>query len=199
MVDGETRLIITQRGDMNLIFCGTPQFAVPTLEAVLRAGHDVELVVTQPDRPSGRGMQLVASSRKAAALTHNLPVIQPEKIKNNQEFREQLETNQPRRDHRCCLWPHHSTLDARSSSLGNINLHASLLPQYRGAAPIQWAVATGETVTGATTMRIDDGLDTGDMLLQDESAHHRRSDVGRSFPAAGRGGRATHGGDALAA
>ncbi len=153
---------------MRLVFCGTPQFAVPTLKALLHAGHDIQLVVTQPDRPSGRGMQLVAPPVKQAALGAGFPVIQPEKIKNNQEFREKLEAIQPQAiivvayGRIIPKWmldlPHY----------GNLNLHASLLPKYRGAAPIQWAVANGESVTGATTMRIDEGLDTGDMLLQRE-------------------------------
>jgi methionyl-tRNA formyltransferase len=153
---------------MRLVFCGTPQFAVPTLKALLHAGHDIQLVVTQPDRPSGRGMNLVAPPAKQAALDAGLPVIQPEKIKNNQEFREKLEAIQPQAiivvayGRIIPKWmldlPHY----------GNLNLHASLLPKYRGAAPIQWAVANGEPVTGVTTMRIDEGLDTGDILLQRE-------------------------------
>jgi methionyl-tRNA formyltransferase len=150
---------------MRLVFCGTPQFAVPTLEAVLAAGHDVALVVTQPDRAAGRGMELQASPVKRIALARNIPVTQPEKIKNNGELRSQLERIAPTAilvvayGRIIPQWmldlPHH----------GNINLHGSLLPKYRGAAPIQWAVAEGETVTGVTTMRLDAGLDTGDMLL----------------------------------
>jgi methionyl-tRNA formyltransferase len=125
-------------------------------------------VVTQPDRPKGRGMELALSPVKQKALELGLEITQPEKIKNNAEFRAQLEALAPD----CIVvvgygriiprWmldlPHH----------GNINLHASLLPKYRGAAPIQWAIARGETVTGNTTMRIDEGLDTGDILLQRE-------------------------------
>ena len=151
---------------MKLVFCGTPQFAVPTLEAVLRAGHDIELVVTQPDRPQGRGLALAPPPVKQLALAHNLPVVQPEKIKNNAEFREQLESIHPD----AILVVAYGRIIPRwmldLPPLGNINLHGSLLPKYRGAAPIQWAIASGETVTGATTMRIDDGLDTGDMLLK---------------------------------
>ena len=155
---------------MKLVFCGTPAFAVPTLEALLQAGHDVALVVTQPDRPSGRGMQVVAPPVKQTALAAGLPVVQPEKIKNNLEFRAQLEAIAP---DAIIVVAYGRIIPKWMLDLpryGNLNLHASLLPKYRGAAPIQWAVAMGETVTGATTMRIDEGLDTGDMLLQDEMA-----------------------------
>jgi methionyl-tRNA formyltransferase len=155
---------------MRLVFCGTPQFAVPTLKTLLRAGHDVQLVVTQPDRPSGRGMQLVAPPVKQAALEAGLPVVQPEKIKNNTEFRAQLEAIQPEA---IIVVAYGRIIPKWMLDLpryGNLNLHASLLPRYRGAAPIQWAIANGEGTTGATTMRIDEGLDTGDMLLQRELA-----------------------------
>jgi len=153
---------------LNLVFCGTPQFAVPTLEKLVAAGHRVHLVVTQPDRPKGRGLELVASPVKQSAQKLDLPITQPDKIKTNDEFRARLAAIKP--DAIVVVgygriipqWmldlPH----------LGNINLHASLLPKYRGAAPIQWAIANGETVTGVTTMRIDPGLDTGDILLQRE-------------------------------
>jgi methionyl-tRNA formyltransferase len=153
---------------MRLVFCGTPQFAVPTLKALLHAGHDIQLVVTQPDRASGRGMQLVAPPVKQAALDAGLPIVQPEKIKNNQEFRAQLEAIKAEA---IIVVAYGRIIPKWMIDLpqyGNLNLHASLLPQYRGAAPIQWAVANGEPVTGATTMRIDEGLDTGDMLLQRE-------------------------------
>src|SRR5450631_537679 len=155
---------------MKLIFCGTPQFAVPTLEAVLDAGHNVELVVTQPDRPQGRGLALAAPPVKQIAIAHNLPVAQPEKLKTNAKFRESLEGIRPD----AILVVAYGRIIPRwmldLPPLGNINLHGSLLPKYRGAAPIQWAIANGETVTGVTTMRIDEGLDTGDILLQRELA-----------------------------
>ena len=153
---------------MNLVFCGTPQFAVPTLEKLANAGFKIRRVLTQPDRPKGRGLELVASPVKQTAERLGLPVQQPEKIKTNQALRTQLET---------------LALDAivvvgygriipvwmlEIPKYGNLNLHASLLPKYRGAAPIQWAVAHGEKTTGVTTMRIDEGLDTGDILLQQE-------------------------------
>lgn len=151
-----------------LLFCGTPRFAVPTLEKLVASGYRVHLVVTQPDRPKGRGLELVASPVKQSALALGLPITQPEKIKTNQEFQAQLSSIRP--DAIIVVgygriipqW----MLDL--PPLGNLNLHASLLPKYRGAAPIQWAIANGETVTGNTTMRIDAGLDTGDILLQQE-------------------------------
>lgn len=151
-----------------LVFCGTPAFAVPTLEKLIEAGFPVRLVVTQPDRPKGRGMQLTPSPVKRKALHSGLPISQPEKIKSNEEFRAQLSAVKP--DAIIVVgygriipsW----MLDL--PPLGNLNLHASLLPKYRGAAPIQWAIARGESVTGVTTMRIDAGLDTGDILLQKE-------------------------------
>jgi methionyl-tRNA formyltransferase len=153
---------------LDLVFCGTPRFAVPTLEKLVEAGHRVHLVVTQPDRPKGRGLELVASPAKQAALKLNVPITQPERIKANDEFRAQLAAINPDAiivvGYGRIIPPWMLDLPP----LGNINLHASLLPKYRGAAPIQWAIANGETVTGNTTMRIDAGLDTGDILLQQE-------------------------------
>ena len=153
---------------LNLVFCGTPRFAVPTLERLSETGFNIQFVVTQPDRPKGRGLEVVASPVKQSALQLQLPILQPESIKNNAEFRDQLTAIHP--DAIIVVgygriipqW----MLDL--APLGNINLHASLLPKYRGAAPIQWAIARGETTTGVTTMRIDPGLDTGDVLLQEE-------------------------------
>src|SRR5580704_4632540 len=153
---------------LNLVFCGTPRFAVPTLEKLAQSGCNIALVVTQPDRPKGRGLELAPSPVKQSALQLGLSVTQPDKIKTNDEFRAQLTALK---------------LDAivivgygriipqwmlDLPPLGNINLHASLLPKYRGAAPIQWAIAKGETITGVTTMRLDAGLDTGDILLHRE-------------------------------
>ncbi len=153
---------------MKLIFCGTPEFAVPSLQRLAAAGFDLQLVVTQPDRPQGRGMELAAPPVKLAAQKLGLPVVQPEKIKKNQEFQDQL--NQLRPD--AIIVVGYGRIVPPWMLLlppyGNINVHASLLPKYRGAAPIQWAIAQGETVTGVTTMRIDEGLDTGDILLQKE-------------------------------
>ncbi len=153
---------------LKLVFCGTPAFAVPTLERLVEAGFAVSLVVTQPDRPKGRGMELALSPVKQAALQLGLQVSQPDKIKNNQEFREQLAALAPD----AIIVVGYGRIIPQwmidLPRLGNLNLHGSLLPSYRGAAPIQWAIARGETVTGVTTMRIDAGLDTGDILLQKE-------------------------------
>ncbi|MGH9587843.1 MAG: methionyl-tRNA formyltransferase [Acidobacteriaceae bacterium] len=151
---------------MRLVFCGTPSFAVPTLKAVLRAGHEVALVVTQPDRPVGRGQTLAAPPVKEAALEAGLPVVQPEKIKKNVEFQERLEAIAP---HAILVVAYGRIIPKWMLDLprhGNLNLHGSLLPKYRGAAPIQWAVANGEPETGVTTMRLDQGLDTGAILMQ---------------------------------
>jgi len=151
-----------------LVFCGTPAFAVPTLENLVEAGLAVRLVVTQPDRPKGRGMELAPSPVKQRALQLGLPVSQPDKIKNNEEFRAQLAAIKPDAiivvGYGRIIPPWMIDLPP----LGNLNLHASLLPKYRGAAPVQWTIARGESVTGVTTMRIDAGLDTGDILLQEE-------------------------------
>jgi methionyl-tRNA formyltransferase len=151
---------------MRLVFCGTPQFAIPTLKELLASGHTIELVVTQPDRVRGRDQDPTPPPVKVLAQEAGLPVVQPEKIKNNPDFRARLETIKP---DAIIVVAYGRIIPEWMLNLprwGNINLHASLLPKYRGAAPIQWAVANGEMVTGATTMRIDQGLDTGDMLLQ---------------------------------
>jgi methionyl-tRNA formyltransferase len=130
----------------------------------------LRLVVTQPDKPRGRGLELALSPIKQCALKLRLPVVQPDTIKNNEEFREQLSRMKPD----AIIVVGYGRILPKwmidLPRLGNINLHASLLPKYRGAAPIQWAIARGESVTGVTTMRIDLGLDTGDLLLQEEIA-----------------------------
>ncbi len=153
---------------LNLVFCGTPAFAVPTLEKLVEAGFSVPLVVTQPDRPRGRGMELALSPVKQRSLQLGLQVSQPDKIKSNEEFRGQLAEIAPD----AVIVVGYGRIIPQwmidLPLLGNLNLHASLLPKYRGAAPIQWAIARGESVSGVTTMRIDAGLDTGDILLQEE-------------------------------
>jgi len=155
---------------MKLVFCGTPSFAVPTLKAVLRAGHEVALAAAQPDRPGGRGLQLIVPPVKETALAVGIPVVQPDKLKNNAGFRAQLEAIAPD----AILVVAYGRIIPKwmldLPRFGNLNLHGSLLPKYRGAAPIQWAVANGEPVTGVTTMRLDEGLDTGDILMQRELA-----------------------------
>src|SRR5208337_3864770 len=146
--------------------CGTPQFALPTFDALLAAGHDVALVVSQPDRPVGRDRQITPTPVKQAALAAGLQVTQPEKIRNNLEFRKQLEAIAPDAIVVVAYGRIIPPWILALPRLGCINLHASLLPKYRGAAPIQWAVAMGETVTGNTTMLLEEGLDTGPILLQ---------------------------------
>jgi methionyl-tRNA formyltransferase len=151
---------------VKLVFCGTPDFAVPTLRAVLDAGHHVPLVLTQPDRPAGRKMELHAPPVKELALSRGLDVLQPERIKRNEELQSQLQSIVP---DAILVVAYGRIIPDWMLSLprfGNLNLHGSLLPKYRGAAPIQWAVANGETETGVSTMRLDAGLDTGDVLLE---------------------------------
>jgi methionyl-tRNA formyltransferase len=150
---------------MKLVFCGTPKFAVGTLEAVVAAGHEVALVVTQPDRAAGRGMQVQVGAVHEAAVRLGLEVVQPEKIRNNDEFRARLEAIRPDAILVVAYGRIIPDWMLELPRFGCINLHGSLLPKYRGAAPIQWAVAEGERETGVTTMRLNAGLDTGPMLL----------------------------------
>lgn len=175
---------------MHLIFMGTPDFAVPSLHALVDAGHRVSCVYTQPDRPAGRGGKLSASAVKEAALSLDIPVEQPLKVRT-QEVVAQLRNAAPD----AIVVVGYGQIIPRSiidiPRLGVINVHGSLLPRYRGAAPIQWAVANGETLTGVTTMQINEGLDTGDMLLKaatpigpDETAvevWYRLADIGASL------------------
>jgi methionyl-tRNA formyltransferase len=149
---------------LRIVFCGTPEFAVPTLAAIAEAGHEVALVLTQPDRPSGRGMHLVASPVKHWSLAHDLLVDQPEKIRNNENLRARLEAIAPDAIIVVAYGRIIPPWMLGLPPLGNINLHGSLLPKYRGAAPIQWAVARGEQRTGVTTMLLEEGLDTGPTL-----------------------------------
>jgi methionyl-tRNA formyltransferase len=152
---------------MKLIFCGTPHFAVPTLERLIAEKHDIELVMTNPDEPSGRGYDVKPSPVKQAALKAGLEVFQPLKLKEEStaEFLSKL------RPDLIVVVAYGHIIPKWMIELpknGCINLHASLLPKYRGAAPIQWAIIRGESVTGVTTMKIDEGLDTGDILLKRE-------------------------------
>ncbi len=155
---------------MKLVFCGTPRFAVPTVQALIAAGHEIPLVVTQPDRPVGRAQEMTAPPVKQTALAAGMAVAQPEKIRNNEEFRARLEAIAPDAIVVVAYGRIIPPWMLALPRLGCINLHASLLPKYRGAAPIQWAVAMGETVTGNTTMLLEEGLDTGPILLQQEMA-----------------------------
>ncbi len=149
---------------MDLIFLGTPAFAVPSLEAVIAAGHRVLAVFTQPDRPKGRGGELAVSPVKVVSQQLGLPVYQPERIRRP-EVLQQLQQLHPE----VMIVVGYGQIIPQSiidiPPNGILNVHASLLPKYRGAAPIQWAIANGETRTGVTTMRIDAGMDTGEMLL----------------------------------
>ena len=151
---------------MKLVFCGTPTFAVPTFDALLAAGHEIALVISQPDRPVGRAQQLTAPPVKQAALAAGLAIVQPEKIRNNTEFRARLEATAPDAIVVVAYGRIVPPWMLALPSLGCINLHGSLLPKYRGAAPIQWAVAMGDAYTGNTTMLLEEGLDTGPILLQ---------------------------------
>ena len=153
---------------MRLAFLGTPAFAVPTLERIVEAGHTVLAVVTQPDRPRGRGQNPAASPVKEAALRLALPVYQPERVRRPEalEYLRSLAADAMVVVGYGQIIPQ-AVIDL--VPLGIINVHASLLPKYRGAGPIQWAIIHGETHTGVTTMRIDAGLDTGDMLLAAET------------------------------
>ncbi|HEY3836973.1 MAG TPA: methionyl-tRNA formyltransferase [Bryobacteraceae bacterium] len=154
---------------MRTLFLGTPQFAVSTLERLLEAGHEVPLVVTQPDRPKGRGNAIAMSPVKEAALRHGLEVFQPERIRRPEGV-ERLKAVAPE----IMVIVGYGQIIPQSileiAPRGILNVHASLLPKYRGAAPIQWAIANGETTTGVTIMKIDAGLDTGDMLRKAETA-----------------------------
>jgi len=162
-------------------------FAVPTLEAIARAGHEVALVVTQPDRPRGRGQASAAPPVKEAALRLGIPVAQPERVRRPEAV-EQLRAVGAR----AMVVVGYGQIIPQNvidlAPLGIINVHASLLPKYRGAGPVQWAIVNGETRTGVTTMRIDAGLDTGDMLLKAETEigpEETAIDLGRRLAAMG--------------
>ena len=154
---------------MKIVFMGTPDFAEKSLEAVYNAGHEILAVVTNPDRPKGRGMKMVASPVKEFAVLKNLKIYQPEKVRKNVEFIEEIKKLEP---DVICVVAYGKILPKEIleiPKLGCINVHGSLLPKYRGSAPIQWAVINGEKVTGVTTMYMDVGMDTGDMILKEET------------------------------
>jgi methionyl-tRNA formyltransferase len=153
-------------GGLKLVFCGTPRFAVPTLDALLAQGHEVALVVSQPDRAAGRHHQPAAPPVKQTALARGLDIRQPDKIRSNAEFRAELERIAPQAIVVVAYGRIIPPWMLAVPALGCINLHASLLPKYRGAAPIQWAIASGDAYTGNTTMLLEEGLDTGPILLQ---------------------------------
>ena len=153
---------------MNIIFMGTPDFAKESLQAIYEAGHNIIAVVTNPDKPKGRGMKMVGSPVKEYAISKNIEVFQPVNVRNNPEFIEKIKSLNP---DIVCVVAYGKILPKElleSPKLGCINVHGSLLPKYRGAAPIQWAVLNGEKTTGITTMYMDEGMDTGDMILKQE-------------------------------
>ncbi|KYZ77209.1 methionyl-tRNA formyltransferase [Anaerosporomusa subterranea] len=152
---------------LRVVFMGTPDFAVPCLNAIVNAGHEVAAVVTQPDRPKGRGKKMCPSPIKQAALDYNLTVLQPGKIKDP-AFLQELRLLSP---DVIVVVAYGQILPKNMLDLprlGCINVHASLLPRYRGAAPIHWAIINGDQTTGVTTMYMDVGMDTGDMILKKE-------------------------------
>lgn len=152
---------------MRIIFMGTPDFSVGTLEALIEAGHDIVLAVTQPDKPKGRGKAVQFSPVKEAALSHNIPVYQPKRVREP-ECVAYLRTFAPDLIVVVAFGQILTKEILEMPKYCCVNVHASLLPKYRGAAPIQWAVINGEKVTGVTTMRMDEGIDTGDMIMKTE-------------------------------
>jgi len=152
---------------LNVLFMGTPDFAKESLESLVNSGYNVIGVVTNPDKPKGRGMKMIPSPVKEFAIEKNIPIYQPLKVRNNVEFIEEMKDLNP---DVICVVAYGKILPKEIldiPSLGCINVHGSLLPKYRGAAPIQWAVINGEKQTGITTMYMDIGMDTGDMILKE--------------------------------
>ncbi len=153
---------------MNILFMGTPDFAKESLEAIYNAKYNIIGVVTNPDKPKGRGMKMIASPVKEFTLEKNIPVFQPLKVRKNTEFIEKIKELKP---DVICVVAYGKILPKEIldiPQLGCINVHGSLLPKYRGAAPIQWAVINGDKETGITTMYMDVGMDTGDMILKEK-------------------------------
>ena len=153
---------------MKIVFMGTPDFAAKSLEALIEANYNIEAVITNPDRPKGRGMKMLYTPVKEVAISKNIPIFQPEKVKNNIEFINNLKAINP---DVICVVAYGKILPKEILDIpkfGCINVHASLLPKYRGAAPIQWAILNGDKETGVTTMYMDIGMDTGDMILTEK-------------------------------
>ena len=153
---------------LKIVFMGTPDFAEESLKCIYETGYKIEAVVTNPDKPKGRGMKMIASPVKQYAEEKGLKILQPEKIKKNTEFIEEIKKIKP---DVICVVAYGKILPKEIldiPKLGCINVHGSLLPKYRGAAPIQWAVLNGDKTTGITTMYMDVGMDTGDMILKEE-------------------------------
>lgn len=152
---------------MRIVFMGTPDFARDSLKALVEAGHEIVLVVTNPDKPKGRGMKMIPSEVKEYAVMQGLDIVQPVKVRKNEEFFERIKSINP---DVICVVAYGKIIPKEILDLpkfGCINVHGSLLPKYRGAAPIQWSVINGDKETGVTTMFMDEGMDTGDMLLKE--------------------------------
>ena len=150
---------------MKIIFMGTPDFAATSLEALINSNYNIEAVVTNTDKPKGRGMKMLYTPVKEVALSKDIPIFQPEKVRNNIEFINKIKEINP---DVICVVAYGKILPKEILDIpkyGCINVHASLLPKYRGAAPIQWAILNGDKETGVTTMYMDVGMDTGDMIL----------------------------------
>ncbi len=153
---------------MKIVFMGTPDFAATSLNALIEANYNIEAVVTNPDRPKGRGMKMLYTPVKEVAISKNIPIFQPEKVKNNEDFINIIKEINP---DVICVVAYGKILPKDILDIpkyGCINVHASLLPKYRGAAPIQWAILNGDKETGVTTMYMDVGMDTGDMILNEK-------------------------------
>ena len=153
---------------MKIVFMGTPDFAATSLNALIEANYNIEAVVTNPDRPKGRGMKMLYTPVKEVAISKNIPIFQPEKVRNNEDFINIIKEINP---DVICVVAYGKILPKEILDIpkyGCINVHASLLPKYRGAAPIQWAILNGDKETGITTMYMDVGMDTGDMILTEK-------------------------------
>ncbi|MGQ9799569.1 MAG: methionyl-tRNA formyltransferase, partial [Ignavibacterium sp.] len=162
---------------MKIIFMGTPQFAIPSLKAIYESKHQLLAVVTTPDRERGRGQKITFTAVKQFAIDNNIPVYQPEKLKGNQEFVEQMKSLQSD----LFVVVAFRILPKEIFEIpryGSFNLHASLLPKYRGAAPIQWALINGETETGLTTFKLAEKVDTGNIYLQEKIPIYPEDDFG---------------------
>ena len=166
---------------MKIVFMGTPDFAVPTLEALYQSRHEVAAVVTQPDKPKGRGKAMAMPPVKEKALEYGIPVYQPVRVRKDEAFFEELTKIQPDVIVVIAFGQILPKEILEMPKYGCVNVHASLLPKYRGAAPIQWAVINGEKVSGVTTMRMDEGLDTGDMILKEEVVLDEKETGGSLF------------------
>ncbi len=156
------------RDKLNIVFMGTPDFSVPCLHALAKSGHRVQAVFTQPDKPKGRGYKLIPTPVKAAAQAYGIPVYQPLSLRKGEDAARALETLRALQPDLIVVVAYGQILPVGVLELpafGCVNIHASLLPKYRGAAPIQWCILNGETETGVTSMQMAQGLDTGDMLL----------------------------------